>query len=99
MKRPLLSPNRASSNRSSPPSQRAAADARASEASRTSPEISAKGIVAPSFFAERRPPCRFWMPDFSTKKKNRHGGRRSGQQAGAYGPIRFKDPIDATRFP
>jgi hypothetical protein len=35
----------------------------------------------------------------STKKKNRHGGRRSGQKAGAYGPMRFKDPIDATRFP
>src|SRR6266581_4033697 len=52
----------------------------------SSPEISAKGIAAPGLFAERRPPCRFWMPDFGTKKRNRHGGRRSGQKAGAYAP-------------
>ena len=56
------------------------------------PEISAKGIAAPDFFAERRPPCRFWMPDFATKKRNRHGGRRSGQKAGAYAhPLRGPD--------
>jgi len=32
------------------------------------------------------PPCRFWMPDFSTRKRNRHGGRRSAKKAGAYAP-------------
>jgi len=37
-------------------------------------------------------------PDFSTKKWNRHGGRRSEKKVGAY-PIRFEDPIDAKRFP
>jgi hypothetical protein len=72
----------------------------------TSPETTAKGIAASGFCGapagacpESAEGCRFWMPDFGTKKRNRHGGRRSGWKAGAYAPSASRTRIDAKRFP